>query len=214
MQAVSPLWGRTGTSLQGKGGVVVSCWGWFVSSLQEVPAHSAGLLLAELLLVSEGIWLTGWEKVLRISPGYHWYSKDPQLSNSCLVCFLLWFTDDQSSLHWLPGHAFLLPDVSLCMFSLQGSEWNASNLEDLQNRGWVASGHQLKNKSLALTLFYATNLLCNLSLIYGFADPNKLLLPPNSLSHKQAPQSRRVLLLTLTNVLEENKGRQQAHSYQ
>lgn len=39
------------------------------------------------------------------------------------------------SLHQLPGLAFLLPDVSLCMFSLQGSEWNASNLEDLQNRG-------------------------------------------------------------------------------
>lgn len=58
------------------------------------------------------------------SPQYPW-----------LVSFLLWFTGDPPSLHQLPGCAFLLPDVSLCMFSLQGSEWNASNLEDLQNRG-------------------------------------------------------------------------------
>lgn len=34
-----------------------------------------------------------------------------------------------------PSVVLHLADVSYCMFSLQGSEWNASNLEDLQNRG-------------------------------------------------------------------------------
>lgn len=140
MQAVSLLWGRAGSGLQGKGGVVssslrlicqrfagsASIWCW-------APASQSCLLLPN----RSGSWgeircRTSALFPLLCTP---LLKRPPPLSNSWLVSFILQFTGDGPSLHHLFGHAFLLADVSLCMFSLQGSEWNASNLEDLQNRG-------------------------------------------------------------------------------
>lgn len=82
----------------------------------------------------------GGDKVLNISTVTtllctHVLKRSSLLFNTWLASFFLQVTDDRPSLHQLSGHVFLLADASLCMFSLQGSEWNASNLEDLQNRG-------------------------------------------------------------------------------